>query len=141
MGKLISEQMPHAAIETAIAIRREIKKRQQEANQLRCKAIEKAQFEAELARRRYIMADPNNRLIADTLEADWKTPTKIINFATLEYISPKGRNDQGTIKFQIRAAVKLREDRFFRAGYSANADIVLERASQVLAINEIVITV
>ncbi len=57
-------------------------------------------------------------------------------FATLEYISPKGWDDQGTIKFQIRAAVKLREDRFLRAGYSANADIVLERANQVLAINE-----
>ncbi|TVZ42053.1 HlyD family secretion protein [Alteromonadaceae bacterium 2753L.S.0a.02] len=56
--------------------------------------------------------------------------------ATLEYISPKGVNDQGTIKFEIRAAVTLREDRFLRAGYSANADIVLERRDQVLAINE-----
>ncbi len=56
--------------------------------------------------------------------------------AKLEYISPKGWDDQGTIKFQIRAAVQLREDRFLRAGYSANADIVLDRADNVLAINE-----
>lgn len=56
--------------------------------------------------------------------------------AELEYISPKGWDDQGTIKFQIRAAVKLRADRFLRAGYSANADIVLDRATQVIAINE-----
>lgn len=56
--------------------------------------------------------------------------------ATLEYISPKGWDDQGTIKFSIRAAVTLRDDKFLRAGYSANADIVLDRRDQVLAINE-----
>jgi HlyD family secretion protein len=56
--------------------------------------------------------------------------------ATLEYISPKGVQDQGTIKFQIRAAVKLSEKLFLRANYSANADIVLARKDSVLAINE-----
>jgi HlyD family secretion protein len=56
--------------------------------------------------------------------------------AHLEYISPKGFEDQGTIKFQIRAAVSLSADTFLRAGYSANADIVLERRDQVVAINE-----
>lgn len=56
--------------------------------------------------------------------------------ATLEYISPKGVTDQGTIKFQIRAAVKLSEKLFLRSNYSANADIVLEKKENVLAINE-----
>jgi HlyD family secretion protein len=56
--------------------------------------------------------------------------------ADLEYIAPKGVDDQGTIKFEIRAAVKLSADTFLRAGYSANADIVLEKREQVLAINE-----
>ncbi len=56
--------------------------------------------------------------------------------AALEYISPKGVADQGTIKFEIRAAVKLSDNNFLRAGYSANADIVLGEKKQVLAINE-----
>ena len=56
--------------------------------------------------------------------------------AILEYISPKGVTDQGTIKFQIRAAVKLNKELFLRANYSANADIVLEKKEKVLAINE-----
>jgi HlyD family secretion protein len=56
--------------------------------------------------------------------------------AHLEYIAPKGFEDQGTIKFEIRAAVNLSADTFLRAGYSANADIVLERRDHVLAINE-----
>lgn len=56
--------------------------------------------------------------------------------ATLEYISPKGIEDQGTIKFEIRAAVTLQEEVFLRANYSANADIVLDKRDDVLAINE-----
>ncbi|MFC3114805.1 efflux RND transporter periplasmic adaptor subunit [Cellvibrio fontiphilus] len=56
--------------------------------------------------------------------------------AVLEYISPKGITDQGTIKFQIRAAVKLSEKLFLRSNYSANADIVLEKRENVVAINE-----
>jgi HlyD family secretion protein len=56
--------------------------------------------------------------------------------AILEYISPKGVTDQGTIKFTIRAAVKLRKDLFLRSNYSANADIVLDKRENTLAINE-----
>ncbi len=56
--------------------------------------------------------------------------------ATLEYIAPKGIDDQGTKKFEIRASVESREGVFLRAGYSANADIVLARRQEVLAVNE-----
>jgi HlyD family secretion protein len=56
--------------------------------------------------------------------------------AQLEYISPKGVDDQGTIKFEIRAALKLDANHALRAGYSANADIVLDRRKDVRAINE-----
>lgn len=56
--------------------------------------------------------------------------------ADLEFIAPKGVDQQGTIKFEIRAAIKLQADVFLRAGYSANADIVLDSRNQVLAINE-----
>ncbi len=56
--------------------------------------------------------------------------------ASLEYIAPKGVTDQGTIKFTIRAAVTLDEALFLRSNYSANADIVLDKREDVLAINE-----
>jgi len=54
----------------------------------------------------------------------------------LEYISPKGQSVDGAIQFEIRAAIKGRDGTFVRANYSANADIVLDRASKVLAIRE-----
>ncbi len=56
--------------------------------------------------------------------------------AVLEYIAPKGVDESGTIKFEIRAAVDLPDGTFLRAGYSANADIVLDRRDDVMAINE-----
>ncbi len=56
--------------------------------------------------------------------------------AYLEHISPKGVEENGAIQFEIKAAVKLKEGTFVRAGYSANADIVLDRADSVMAIQE-----
>lgn len=56
--------------------------------------------------------------------------------AELEFISPKGESEEGAIKFNIKAAITLKEDIFLRAGYSATADIVLEKREGVLAIRE-----
>lgn len=56
--------------------------------------------------------------------------------AILDYISPKGVAENGAIQFEIKANVTLDTDFFIRAGYSANADIVLDKREQVLTINE-----
>ena len=56
--------------------------------------------------------------------------------ARLEFISPKGVEESGAIQFEIKAAVNLKEGHFIRAGYSANAEIVLDRRDSVLAIKE-----
>ncbi len=56
--------------------------------------------------------------------------------AILEYISPKGLEENGTVQFEIKAKVNLKANSFIRAGYSANADIVLDRRDSVLVIPE-----
>ena len=56
--------------------------------------------------------------------------------ATLSYISPKGILDRGSIQFEIEAEVELQDSIMVRAGYSANADIVLDRRDSVMAIKE-----
>ena len=58
--------------------------------------------------------------------------------AKLKFISPKGNEDQGAVKFTIEGDVYL-EDVFVRAGYSANASIILERKDSILALPESVI--
>lgn len=55
---------------------------------------------------------------------------------TLEFIAPKGKEIDGAIQFEIKAAVKKKEKVTIRANYSANADIVLEEVKQKLAIRE-----
>jgi len=71
VGLLVAEKMTPAAVELALEIRKEIEARHEEADQLRCRAIQRAQVDADLAQRRFMMVDPANRLVADTLEADW----------------------------------------------------------------------
>ncbi len=55
----------------------------------------------------------------------------------LEFISPKGTIEEGTVNFKIKADIKnTNSETFLRAGYSANADIILEKREQVITINE-----
>lgn len=56
--------------------------------------------------------------------------------AILEYVAPKGVEENGAILFEIKAAATIPEDAYIRAGYSANAEIVLKRAQDVLTIPE-----
>ena len=56
--------------------------------------------------------------------------------AKLEYISPKGVEENGAVQFEIKARVMLDSSDFIRAGYSANANIVLAQKDSVLAIKE-----
>ena len=59
--------------------------------------------------------------------------------ATLEHISPKGVEESGAIQFEIKAAVLLEEGQFLRAGYSANAEVVLDKRKGVLTLSEMLV--
>ncbi|MDR1895489.1 MAG: efflux RND transporter periplasmic adaptor subunit [Prevotellaceae bacterium] len=56
--------------------------------------------------------------------------------AVLEYISPKGTEQSGAVLFEMKAAVNVPDSVFIRAGYSANAEIVLNKAQDVITIPE-----
>lgn len=56
--------------------------------------------------------------------------------AILNYIAPKGKTENGAIQFEIKGALKNRDTTFIRAGLSANASIILEKAENVLALKE-----
>lgn len=71
IGELITAKMTPAAVDLALEIRREIEARHDEADRLRLRAVERAQIDADLAQRRFMLVDPNNRLVADTLEGEW----------------------------------------------------------------------
>ena len=56
--------------------------------------------------------------------------------AILKFIAPKGTEEQGAVQFKIEADMLLNDSIVVRAGYSANASIVLERKVDVLALRE-----
>jgi HlyD family secretion protein len=56
--------------------------------------------------------------------------------ARLKFIAPKGVEEAGTVQFKIEGDVKVEEDFLIRAGYSANASLILERKENILVISE-----
>jgi hypothetical protein len=102
IGALVAEKVTPAAVELALEIRREIEARYQEADQLRCRAIERAQIEADLAQRRFMLVDPSNRLVADTLESEWNDKLRALAKAREE-------REQGAKEDQLVLDDALRE--------------------------------
>ena len=85
VGELLVETVTPLAIEVALAVQEEIQARAGEADLLRCRQVERARYEAELAQRRYLQVDPDNRLVAGSLEADWNHKLRALCEAEEEY--------------------------------------------------------
>ena len=61
MGRVLVEAVSPVALEIALTVQQELQSRLEEADRLRLKQVERAQYEADLARRRYMRVDPDNR--------------------------------------------------------------------------------
>jgi len=71
IARLVVEAMTPMAIEMSLAVQAEIQARIDEADLLRRKQVQRAEYDVDLARRRYMQVDPGNRLVASSLEAEW----------------------------------------------------------------------
>jgi hypothetical protein len=71
VSDLLLELVQPFTLEVALAVAQEVEARCTETDALRRQQVERARYEAELARRRYMSVDPTNRLVAGTLEAEW----------------------------------------------------------------------
>ena len=85
VGTLLVESVTPMALELALAIQQEIATRLDEADRLRHRQVERAEYEADRARHRYMQVDPANRLVADSLEADWNAKLRALAEAEQEY--------------------------------------------------------
>lgn len=85
VSDLVIDSFTPLALEVALNVQDEMKARFNEADLLRRKHVERIHYEADLARRRYIQVDPENRLVADTLEGEWNTKLRTLNDAQQEY--------------------------------------------------------
>jgi DNA invertase Pin-like site-specific DNA recombinase len=78
VGALLVDAMTPMAVQVALAVQQEIETRLQESDQLRRQQVERARYEAESARQRYLLVDPLNRLVARSLEADWNDKLRVL---------------------------------------------------------------
>jgi hypothetical protein len=75
------QTMTPMALDVALTVQQGIHSRLDELDRLRHKQVERARYEADLAQRRYMHVDPANRLVADTLEAEWNNKLRLLNEA------------------------------------------------------------
>jgi DNA invertase Pin-like site-specific DNA recombinase len=85
IGQLLLETLSPLAVEAALTVSAELEQRSAEADRMRAAHVERARYQADLARRRYMAVDPTNRLVADSLEADWNTALRELNNAQETY--------------------------------------------------------
>jgi DNA invertase Pin-like site-specific DNA recombinase len=82
VGKALLEAMEPAQLEVALSALAHLEGRAKQLDQQAKRQIERAQYEADLARRRYHAVDPENRLVARSLERDWNE--KLVEVDRLE---------------------------------------------------------
>ena len=85
IGQLLLDTVTPLALEVALTVQAELETRADEADALRKTHVERARHRAETARRRYLAVDPDNRLVADTLEADWNDALRQLRDAQDDY--------------------------------------------------------
>jgi hypothetical protein len=85
ISDLLLELMQPMTLQVALAVQQEVEARITETDALRRKHVERAQYDVELARRRYMKVDPDNRLVADSLEAEWNNKLRTLAEAQAQY--------------------------------------------------------
>jgi DNA invertase Pin-like site-specific DNA recombinase len=104
IGQLLLDTLTPLAVEAALAVANELQQRAADADRIRAAHVERARYHADLARRRYLAVDPANRLVADSLEADWNTALRELNDAQHAY--QQAREQQtGELTDQQRARI------------------------------------
>jgi DNA invertase Pin-like site-specific DNA recombinase len=85
IGQLLLETITPVTLEVAMDVQRQLQAQFDQADRLRKQHVERARYDAELAQQRYMQVDPNNRLVADALEADWNAKLRALDEAQQHY--------------------------------------------------------
>jgi len=118
IGKLLYEVVTPVALEVALAVQEELQARIAEVDRLRLKQVERHQYEVDLARQRYMKTDPNNRLVADTLEGDWNEKLRLLTASREEY-ERRRKEDRLTFDATKQARVRALATDFPRLWHDA----------------------
>ena len=104
IAQLLVRSVTPLALEVALNVQSEIQQHLAEADRLRQQQVQRAQYEADRARVRYMRVDPNNRLVADTLEAQWNEKLRLLAQAK-EDCEKQQRLDAAQLTAEQRAKI------------------------------------
>ena len=104
VGNILVEAVTPVTLEVALAVQQELQSRREETDRLRQQQVDRSRYEAELAGRRYLRVDPDNRLVADSLEADWNAKLKMLSEAQ-ELCERQREQDRNVVNDQQQAAI------------------------------------
>ncbi len=102
--QLLLEKMTRLELSVSIAVQEEMVAREAEADALRTKQVARAQYEADLAGQRYRRVDPNNRLVASTLEAEWNAALRALEEAQ-QAVERQRQKDRLQMDDEVRAEI------------------------------------
>jgi DNA invertase Pin-like site-specific DNA recombinase len=85
IGHVLVEAMTPLAVEVALTVQQELAARAEDADRLRQQQVERARYDADVAQRRFLRVDPENRLVADALEAAWNDRLRALAAAQEAY--------------------------------------------------------
>lgn len=111
IGTLLLERVTPEALALTLAVQNEVVQRADEAQRLRHLQVERAQYEANLAQRRYLKVDPDNRLVATVLEAEWNTKLRELEEARA-IAEQYNQSDQYQVSPEERAEIDGVPERF-----------------------------
>lgn len=109
VAELLLARLNPLELEVALAVQQELAARQEEADALRAQQVARAQYEADLAGQRYRRVDPNNRLVAASLEAEWNAALSALQAAQQEYTYQRER-ERLLLNEEVRAQVMALND-------------------------------
>ncbi len=104
ISDLLLELVSPLSLEVGLSVEKELRARGEEADALRRKEVERIRYEAELARRRYMRVDPDNRLVADELEAEWNVNLRSFRQAQEDY---ERRHEKETLELDSEATRRI----------------------------------
>jgi DNA invertase Pin-like site-specific DNA recombinase len=110
LSALIVQSVSPLALEVAISVQEELQKRLAESDRLRRQYVERAHYEAEQARIRYMRVDPLNRLVADTLETLWNDKLRQLEQAREDYEKQRESGARSITQEEKTRILALAED-------------------------------
>jgi DNA invertase Pin-like site-specific DNA recombinase len=105
ISELLLQMIEPLTLDAALAVQEELQQQLEEADRLRQQQVQRARYQADLARERFMAVDPRNRLVANSLEADWNDKLRQLEQVQQDYQTQR-EADRAVLDEQTKQKVR-----------------------------------